>query len=104
MWYQKVVSAHLAVTDCVSHGQRLKSSRYFVWQEDGRNDLTADNLHGEKSVVGTTDLYTKQELDTWADALEDSLDSSGIAWRKLGTYFEDETGFWHHEWEWNVCG
>lgn len=103
-WYENIVAAHLAVTDNVSHGQRMKSERYFVWMEDGRNDLESDNMHGEKSIVGTTDLYTKRELDPWAELFEDSLDSSEIAWRKILTDFEEETGFWHHEWEWNVCG
>ena len=42
-WYETIIAAHTAVTQAVSHGQRLKSSRYFVWQEDGANDLEADN-------------------------------------------------------------
>ena len=44
-WQERIIAAHLAVTDQVSHGQRMKSSRYFVWQEDGSNDLAAGNGH-----------------------------------------------------------
>lgn len=62
-WYERIIAAHRAVTDAVSHAARIKSDRYFVWQEDGSNDLAGDNGHGERAVSGTTDLYTKQELD-----------------------------------------
>ena len=71
-WYERIIAAHRAVTDAVSHAARVKSERYFVWQEDGSNDLAGDNGHGERAVTGTTDLYTKQELDPWADALGES--------------------------------
>ena len=61
-WQEHIIAAHLAVTDAVRHGRTMKSDRYFVWQEDGTNDLTADDTHAEKAVTGTTDLFTKQEL------------------------------------------
>ena len=53
-WQEKLIAAHTAVTDAVRHGQRMKSSRYFVWQEDGDNDLAAGNGHAERAVTGTT--------------------------------------------------
>ena len=34
-WYDKLIAAHREVTDAVSHGARMQSERYFVWQEDG---------------------------------------------------------------------
>lgn len=101
-WYEKIIAAHVAVTDSVSHGQRLKCDRYFVWQEEGANDLIADNVHIEKSVTGSTDLFTKQEFDPWREAFEKSLDASGIAWRLNSIQFEPDTGFWHYEWKWSV--
>ena len=39
LWAQRIIAAHLAVTDAVSHGGRIQSDRYLVWQEDGANDL-----------------------------------------------------------------
>ena len=30
MWYDTVIAAHTAVTDAVSHFERLDSDRYFV--------------------------------------------------------------------------
>ena len=101
-WYDTIIAAHAAVTDAVSHGQRLKSSRYFVWQEDGTNDLEADNRHAEGAVTGTTDLFTKQEFDPWAEVLSRSLSEHGVAWVLNSVQFEEDTRFWHYEWAWEV--
>lgn len=102
-WYETIIAAHTAVTDAVSHTLRLKSDRYFVWQEDGSNDLSADNGHAEGAVTGTTDLYTKVEFDPWADALGESLTAYGIAWELSSIQYEEDTGFYHYEWAWEVA-
>lgn len=101
-WYERIIAAHTAVTDSVSHSARLASDRYFVWQEDGSNDLSGDNGHVETAVTGTTDLYTKQEFDPWADALGESLSSYGIPWTLDNVQYEEDTGFYHYEWLWEV--
>lgn len=102
-WYEKIVAAHTAVTDEVGHGGRMKSDRYFVWQEDGAADLVADGVHVEKAVTGTTDLFTKKEFDPWKEAFEAALDAAqGIEWELKSIQFEQNTGFWHYEWEWTV--
>lgn len=101
-WYERIIAAHTAVTNAVSHGQRLHSDRYFVWQEEGAEDFEADNRHVEKGMTGTTDLFTKQEFDPWRESFESSLDQQGIAWRLNSVQFEEETGFWHYEWVWGI--
>mgnify|MGYP005768524445 CR=1 FL=1 len=104
-WEKMIVAAHTAVTDEVSHIQQMKSDRYFVWQEDGANDFLAGNRHLEKAVTGTTDLYTKLENDPWKEAFENSLDALEIFWFLNSVQFEEETGFTHYEWVWEVpCG
>lgn len=101
-WYERVIAVHTAVTDAVSHGQRLKSDRYFVWQEDGENAFIADNRHAEQAMTGFTDLFTKQEFDPWKAAFEKSLNGSDMVWRLNSVQFEENTGFWHYEWRWAV--
>lgn len=101
-WYERIIAAHRAVTEAVSHAARVKSERYFVWQEDGSNDLAGDNGHGERAMTGTTDLYTKQELDPWADALGESFDAHGIAWVLNSVQYEADSGFYHYEWVWEA--
>lgn len=102
-WYKRIVAVHTAVTQAVSHGRRLKSDRYFVWQEDGSDDLIADNRHIEKGVTGTTDLFTRMEFDPWREQFEAALDKApGIVWELNSIQYEHETGFWHYEWVWSV--
>ena len=103
MWYEKILAAHLDVTDQVSHIERMHSDRYFVWQEDGENVLAADDSHAERAVTGTTDLFTKQEFDPWVDAFGDALSSHGIAWSLSSVQYEEDTGFIHYEWSWEVA-
>lgn len=101
-WYERVIAAHVAVTDSVSHARRLASDRYFVWQEDGSNDLPADNGHGERVMTGVSDLYTKTPFDPWGDALGESLSIYGLSWSLLGIDYEEETRFFHWSWNWEV--
>lgn len=101
-WYEKLIAAHTAVTDAVSHGERLKSDRYFVWEEDGANDLTADNMHTDRAMTGRTDLYTKTEFDSWAGELEEEFDEAGISWELVLCEYEPDTRFWHRSWDWEV--
>lgn len=102
-WYEKIIAVHTAVTDQVRHGEKLHSDRYFVWQEDGADDFEADGIHAEKAMTGTTDLYTKREFDPWWDQFEAALDAEpGIVWELLSISYDEETGYWHYEWEWTV--
>lgn len=99
---ERIIAAHAAVTTEVRHGFHLKSDRYFVWQEDGSNDLIADGIHAEKAMTGTTDLFTRIEFDPWREQFEQSLDKHGICWGLESIQFEQDTGYWHYEWSWEV--
>lgn len=102
-WYEKIIAAHTAVTNSVSHGERLQADRYFVWTEDGSNDFLADGIHAEKAVSGSTDLFTKKEFDPWREEFETALDKvPGIVWELKSIQFEEDTKFWHYEWVWTV--
>lgn len=102
MWYDTVIAAHTAVTDAVSHFERLDSDRYFVWQEDGADGVVSDNRHTEGAVTGATDLFTKREFDPWKEEFEESMDSIGMAWYLNSVQYEEDTGFIHYEWVWSV--
>ena len=101
-WHEKIIAVHLAVTDQVSHAEHMKSDRYFVWQEDGANDLEADGLHTERAITGSTDLVTKQEFDPWKEQFEAAMEASGLPWSYNSFQFEEETGYYHYEWYWEV--
>ena len=101
-WHEKIIAVHLSVTDQVSHAEHMKSDRYFVWQEDGANDLEADGLHVERAITGSTDLFTKQEFDPWREQFEAAMEASGLLWSYNSFQYEEETGYYHYEWYWEV--
>ena len=120
-WAQTIINAHRAAAEAadrrlkgqrggatvpeaaVSHAARMKSRRYFVWEEDGGNDLNADNGHDETAMTGYTDLFTEVEFDPAAPALGTAFDRAGIAWEYTGVSYEPDTGLFHHTWEWEVA-
>lgn len=102
-WAKRIIACHTAVTNRVSHRGRMKSDRYFVWQEDGADDLILDGTHGERAVTGTTDLFTKLEFDPWAEEFEAAMDAAeGIDWELISVQHEHKTGMTHYEWTWSV--
>lgn len=101
-WVDTIIAAHREVTDLVSHGGRLKSDRYFVWQEDGAADFIANGRRAEKAMTGSSDLFSKIELDPWREAFETAMDMYGIAWQLDSVHFEIDTGFWHWKWTWGI--
>ena len=101
-WYETIIACHQAVTDKVSHYGRMKSERYFVWQEDGDTALNTDNRREIRAVTGSTDLFTKTEFDPWCEQFEKALNDAGVSWRRNPSQYEEETGIIHHEWDWQV--
>ena len=104
-WAEKIIAAHLAVApaSAVSHSEKLTSERYFIWEEDGANDLGADNGHAERAVTGATDLYSKIEFDPWAEAIGESFEAHGVAWKLVSSGYEEDTEFYHWSYDWEVC-
>lgn len=102
-WAAVIIAAHNSVASGrVSHAGRLNSDRYFVWEEAEEDDFCADNGHDETAVSGYTDLFTKQEFDSWAKEIGRAFDTAGIIWEKTGCTYEPDTGFFHHTWKWTV--
>lgn len=111
-WAQIVIATHLSAASAasstgtepvaVSHAARIQSRRYFVWQEEGGNDLAAENGHDELAVTGYTDLFTEVEFDEAVPALGRAFDDAEISWEYSGASFEPDTGLFHHSWEWEV--
>lgn len=103
-WATRIISAHLGVTDSVSHNERMKSDRYFVWQEEGERRLICDGKTCLRVVCGSTDLFTRQEFDPWKAEFEGQMTAAGIAWAFEGVQYEEKTGLYHYEWTWEVLG
>ena len=73
-----------------------------VYAEDGANDLYAGNVHLEKAIQGTIDYYTRDDSGTPQTIIENALNNGEIAWYLNSIQFEEDTGFIHYEWVFEV--
>lgn len=104
MWYDDVIAVHTAVTDSVSHIERVASDRYFVWEEDDTDILYADGRPVATVHSIVTDLFTKTEFDTWVEDFNNSLTEHGRGFAYDFVEYEPDTGFYHHQWRWDING
>lgn len=95
--------ALLTVTDNVGHYEAFKKTdRYIVWAEDGGYSGYADDKPTTVIMTGTIDLFTKAENDPFFDAVQNALNSIDIAWGLNSIQYEDDIGYLHYEWTWEV--
>ena len=76
---------------------------YGVYAEDGANDLIAGNVHAERVIEGTVDYFTR-DAKLAAKALIETALNGCAAWRLASIQFEDDTGYIHLEWVFQVMG
>ena len=102
--FQNLKSALFSVGVPVSHFTAIKKpDKYIVWAEDGQGDSAwADGRMVNQAIQGTIDYFTKSENDPNFDAIQSALNDAGISFRLSSIQYEDETGFLHYEWIWEV--
>lgn len=76
---------------------------YGVYAEDGANDLEANNRHVEHILQGTVDYFTRDDTGTPKSTIEAALDAVPCAWYLNSVQFEDDTGYIHYEWVFEVA-
>lgn len=104
MTLEDIRDLFLTITDkCYHYKAWEESDQYVVWAEDNQvGGMYSDNKTKIQVLEGTIDLYTKVEYDPIFDTVQEVLNSSELSWRYNSTQFEEETGFIHHEWIWQV--
>lgn len=97
-------AALAALTDRAYHYTAAPNAKppYIVWAEDGDNDLMAGNVHSERCLTGTVDLYTRMDGDPLFTAIPAALEGIGAAYYLNSVQYEEETGLIHYEWVWEV--
>ena len=105
MTLEQVRDAFLSVlpTATFHYSAWSKPDQYIVWAEDGQSDgVYADNQMQIQVTEGTVDLFTKTEYDPVANQIQQAMNNSEMTWYKNSTQYEEETGYIHHEWVWQV--
>ena len=101
---KKIRDALLTVGPSVFHCQAFhKPEQYIVWAEDGDGaNVWADDTCTLQSLQGTTDYFTRTEFDPAVDAIQAALNNAEVIWRYNSVQYEQDTGYFHHEWVWEV--
>jgi hypothetical protein len=94
----------LSITPDVYHYHaHKKPNKYIVWAEDREaGSSNADNQKDEQVLQGTIDYFTKMEFDPNFDLIQNKLNSCEISWRLNSIQYEDDTGYIHYEWVWEM--
>lgn len=94
----------MTVSDSVSHYEALKKTdKYIIWAEESESSsMEADNRKNEQAIQGTIDYFTKEDMDPIIDKIQAALNGACISFFLNSVQYEDETGYIHYEWVWEV--
>lgn len=94
----------MSVSDNVGHYEAFKKTdKYIVWAEDSEgSSVEGDDHKINQSIQGTIDYFTKEDMDPKIDEIQDALIGSCISFYLSAVQYEDETGYIHYEWVWEV--
>jgi hypothetical protein len=98
--FDKLRAALLTVEPLVGHYHGFKNAdKYIVWAEDGAGDAAwANGRMKNQAIEGTIDYFIKEEDDTAIPRMQEALDGINISWRLESVQYEENTGFIHYEW------
>ena len=82
-----------------------EKGNYIVWAEDGEGASNhADDEKTIQVIQGTIDYFTRKEFDPVVEQLQNTLNSADITWKLNSIQHEQDTGYIHYEWLWEVDG
>lgn len=93
------------VSDNVSHYEAFKKTdKYIVWAEDSEgSSVEGDDQKINQSIQGTIDYFTKEDMDPKADEIQKALIDACISFYLNSVQYEEETGYIHYEWVFEVA-
>lgn len=93
------------ISDNVSHYEAFKKEdKYIVWAEDSEgSSVEGDDQKTNQSIQGTIDYFTKKDMDEKVDEIQAALTNACISFYLNSVQYEDETGYIHYEWVFEVA-
>ena len=93
------------VTERVYHYHAMnEDDQYIVWAEESESGANeGDNRKLNQTIQGTIDYFTKMDMDENVDKIQSLLNGAGISFYLNSVQFEEETGYIHYEWNWEVA-
>ncbi len=104
MTFEDIKAALLTVTPNVYHFDATGAEgNYIVWAEDGQADASYGDDHVIDQVLeGTVDYFTKTEYDPVFGQIQSALNNLDLVWRLNSIQYEEDTGYIHYEWVWEM--
>lgn len=104
MALNKVKEALLTVSENVYHyTAHNQTDKYIIWAEDSESrSIKSDNRKIQQGIEGTIDYFTKEENDETTVKIQNALNAAEIPFRINSIQYEDETGYIHFEWVFEV--
>lgn len=95
---------YLTITDNVFHYfAKAKPDQYIVYAEDSEAGSSyADDKKEFQVIEGTTDYFTTIEFDPNVKDIQDIMTVNEIVWKLNSVQYEEDTGYIHYEWLWEV--
>lgn len=95
----------LKVSDNVGHYEAMeKTDQYIVWAEDSEgSSVEGDDQKTNQSIQGTIDYFTKKDMDPKVDEIQAALVNACISFYLNSVQYEEETGYIHFEWVFEVA-
>ena len=104
MQLDQIKNALLTIGVPVSHYTAVKKpDRYIVWAEYGQAEpaWADDRLIGQV-IQGTVDYFTRTERDQNTSRIQNAMNEAEISFSLNSVQREEETGYIHYEWVWEV--
>ena len=94
----------LTVTVSVFHYVAMyKPDQYIVYAEDSEgSSVEGDDQKINQSIQGTIDYFTKKDWDENVTKIQEVLKYARISFYLNSVQLEEETGYQHYEWVWEV--
>ena len=83
-------------------GAKERQRDHGVWAEDDERALRANNRPVERVWQGMIHWFTHLDTGAGKKAIEDALDAASIPYRFDGVDYEEDTGFLHYVWIFEV--
>lgn len=71
---------------------------YIVYAEEGSTQIFADNAMRSRGLVGTVDLYTRDDSGGQMALVEAAIISTKWPWYLNSIQYEADTHYIHYEW------
>lgn len=75
---------------------------YGVYAEDSASSLWGDGKMQGQLIRGTIDLFTRDDSGMPLEVVQAALCSAEVSWYLNTVQFEEDTGFIHYEWVFEV--